>query len=124
MNEVICEDESSEVKVTTRVNKTLNEQFQSVFTKEEHANFLDKGPSPYQPMDSIKVSVKGVEKLLLDQKPHKATQPDEIPSFVLKSAAYQPATLLTKGHTQANISEETSPTHYHIYNDTAKGHRT
>ena len=39
----------------------LNEQFQLVFTKGEHANFPDKGPSrPYQPLNNITFSVKGV----------------------------------------------------------------
>ena len=83
MNEVICEDGKSnriwsyikskgqefigvaplKVKVSSRVTTAniLNEQFQSVFTKEENANFPDKGPSPYQPVNSINVSVKGVE---------------------------------------------------------------
>ena len=42
------------------------------------------------------VSVKVVGKLLLNQKPHKTTGPDEIQSFIIKSAAYVLAPLLTK----------------------------
>ena len=65
----------------------LNEQFQSVFTKEDNSNMPDKGPSPFQTMPPIKVSNNGVLKLLRGLNPFKATGPDEIPSFILKNTA-------------------------------------
>jgi len=59
----------------------LNEQFQSVFTKENLNNFPNKGKSPYSTMEDIKMNSKGVHKLLKNLKPHKATGPDSIPSY-------------------------------------------
>ena len=70
----------------------LTEQFQSVFTKENLNNFPNKGKSPY----STKINSKGVHKLLKNMKPHKATVPDSIPSFILKAAADQLAPILTE----------------------------
>jgi hypothetical protein len=40
-------------------------------------------------MSDIKINCKGVIKLLKNQNIHKATGPDSIPSFILKSAADQ-----------------------------------
>ena len=73
----------------------LNEQFQSVFIKENLNNCPNKGNSPYQTMSDIKINCKGVTKLLKNQNIHKATGPDSIPSFILKSAADQLAPILT-----------------------------
>ena len=73
----------------------LNEQLQSVFTKENLNNFPNKGNSPYQTMSDIKINCKGVTKLLKNQNIHKATGPDSIPSFILKSATDQLAPILT-----------------------------
>ena len=73
----------------------LNEQFQSVFTKENLNNCPNKGNSPYQAMSDIKINCKGVTKLLKNQNIHKTTGPDSIPSFILKSAADQLVLILT-----------------------------
>ena len=74
----------------------LNRQFVSVFTKEDTANIPDKGPSPYASMEGITVTLNGVEKLLRNLKPDKATGPDMIPSRLLKqlSAEIAPALAL------------------------------
>ena len=74
----------------------LNRQFVSVFTKEDTANIPDKGPSPYASMEGITVTPNGVEKLLRDLKPDKATGPDMIPARLLKqlSAEIAPALAL------------------------------
>jgi len=74
----------------------LNDQFKSVFTREDHTNFPDKGPSPHPVMQKIKVTTKGVFNLLNQQKPHKATGPDDIPAAFLKSTAAQLAPILTR----------------------------
>ena len=73
----------------------LNSQFSSVFNKNEPGNIPDKGPSPHKSMDKITVSVKGVFKLLINIKPHKATGPDNIPGRLLKELANELAPVLT-----------------------------
>ena len=74
----------------------LNKQFVSVFTKEDTANIPDKGPSPYSSMMNITIRSKGVEKLLSNLQPDKATGPDMIPARLLKqlSAEIAPALAL------------------------------
>jgi hypothetical protein len=56
----------------------------------------DKGQSKYPSMKDIVINTKGVFKLLKDLNPHKATGPDCIPSFILKSAADELAPILTQ----------------------------
>jgi hypothetical protein len=56
----------------------------------------DKGQSKYPSMKDIVINAKGVFKLLKDLNPHKATVPDCIPSFILKSAADDLAPILTQ----------------------------
>lgn len=73
----------------------LNDQFQSVYTREDTSNLPDKGPSPHQTMDDIEISRHGVFKLLAQLKPHKATGPDCIPAFILRAAAHELAPILT-----------------------------
>ena len=61
----------------------LNDQFQSVYTAEDHKNFPDKGKSTIPTMKKINihfVHANGVLKLLKNLKVHKATGPDNIPS--------------------------------------------
>ena len=58
----------------------LNDQFQSVYTQEDTDNIPDLGPSTYQDMEHIKICPRGVHKLLISLKPHKASGPDNIPS--------------------------------------------
>ena len=55
--------------------------------------FLDK---PHPTMEKINVQSKGVHKLFSNLKTHKATGPDSIPAYVLKSAADQLAPILTR----------------------------
>ena len=47
-------------------------------------------------MTYIKFDWKGVNKLLKNLKPHKATDPDAVPSFILKTAATELAPALTR----------------------------
>ena len=65
----------------------LNEQFKSVFTKEDLSNIPDTGCSDIPTMNNIRIDWKGVYKLLKNLKTHKATGPDEIPAYILKTAA-------------------------------------
>jgi hypothetical protein len=57
----------------------LNHQFHAVYTRENTSNIPSKGNSSYQSMTRIKVSSKGVRKLLRGLNIHKATGPDQIP---------------------------------------------
>jgi hypothetical protein len=52
------------ILIPTDPAEILNEQFQSVFTKENLNNCPNKGNSPYQTMSDIKINCKGVTKLL------------------------------------------------------------
>jgi hypothetical protein len=81
---------------TTSKAEILNEQFQSVYTKENTSTMPDKGQSKYPSMEDIDINTKGVFKLLKDINPHKATGPDCIPLFILKSAADELAPILTQ----------------------------
>jgi hypothetical protein len=74
----------------------LNDQFKSVFTDEDLTSMPNKGPSPFQPMPDIIVEQKGVTKLLKNLKTEKATGPDSIPAFILKTAAEEISPVLTR----------------------------
>ena len=74
----------------------LNNQFQSVYTREDTSNLPDKGPSPHPTMKNITVNIPGVIKLLKNLNPYKAAGPDTIPTFILKTAAEELAPALTK----------------------------
>ena len=80
---------------TSKAN-ILNDQFLSVFTKEDTSSLPDKGPSRYPNMPNIEVNWKGVHKLLKGLKPFKATGPDSIPAFILKAAAGELALILAR----------------------------
>ena len=73
----------------------LNDQFSSVFTREDTASIPELGPSPFKEMPPIKVSEAGVLKLLKDLKTRKASGPDEIPAIMLKTCAEEIAPMLT-----------------------------
>ena len=73
----------------------LNNQFMSVFTREDTNTIPDKGPSPYSAMPHIVVGQNGVEKLLKNLNAHKATGPDSISTRLLKELATELAPALT-----------------------------
>jgi hypothetical protein len=73
----------------------LNHQFHAVYTRENASNIPSKGKSTYQFMTHIKVSNKGVRKLLRDLNIHKAFGPDQIPSRLLRDFADELAPTLT-----------------------------
>ena len=93
---------------TSKAN-ILNEQFVSVFTKEDTSSLPDKGPSPYPSMPNIEVNWKGVHKLLKGLKPYKATGPDSIPAFILKAAADELAPILARIY-QSSLDSGQVPT--------------
>ena len=65
----------------------LNQQFHSVYTKEDAFNIPNMGNSPHQDMQDLNISEEGVRKLLKNIKVHKATGPDEIPAKLLHDFA-------------------------------------
>ena len=71
-------------------------QFVSAYTREDKTNMPSKEPSPHPMIEKIHLQSKGLHKLLSDLKTHKATGPDSIPAYVLKSAADQLAPILTR----------------------------
>ncbi len=73
----------------------LNNQFTSVFSKDNGAPIPDLGDSQYPPMDAIHVSLNGVIKLLKTLKPHTAAGPDGIPTMLLKVTAEEIAPAIT-----------------------------
>ena len=70
----MCGLSSESIKVNT-----LNEQFVSVFNKNEDTSTIpDMGPSTHPSMDNINVTEEGVYKLLSNLQVHKDMGPDEI----------------------------------------------
>ena len=73
----------------------LNNQYKQQFTKERLADLPQENDSGIQPMNEITVSEEGVIKLLADLSPFKATRPDEIAPWVLKTTAQEIGLALT-----------------------------
>ena len=73
----------------------LNQQFQSVFTREDTVKMPNiSGPS-FPPISDITISPQGVEKLLKQLKVNKASGPDCIPNKLPKETAQQIAPALS-----------------------------
>ena len=62
----------------------LNDQFTSVFTRDDPSHIPDLGPSPHPSMPRVVVTLKGVHDLLGNLQPNKAAGPDGIHPRVLK----------------------------------------
>ena len=73
----------------------LNEQFQSVFTNENVDSLPLMDGTPYPGVADLNIDVAGVEKLLQNLNPGKASGPDNIPNRILKCYATQLAPMLT-----------------------------
>ena len=65
----------------------LNDQFASVFSSEDKNNLPEMPPRTCEPMSDIDVTTHGVEILLSNLKPNKATGPDGVPARLLKESA-------------------------------------
>ena len=65
----------------------LNDQFSSVFTREDTDSLPSMALSPYSDAPDITIEPNGVAKLLAKLNPHKATGPDNIEAKFLKIAA-------------------------------------
>ena len=88
----------------------LNQQFSSVFTREQTDDIPDKGISPHHTIPELIINSTGVAKLLKNLNPHKATGPDQVPARLLKEIADQIAsvfqTLFTASLKQGTIPED------------------
>ena len=73
----------------------LNNQFKSVFTKEDTAHIPSCGRSNIPTMPSISITEQGVNNLLHNLKPNKASGPDEIPARILRDFKHHIAPVLT-----------------------------
>jgi hypothetical protein len=89
--------------------EALNEQYCSVFTKEDLSNVPDIGDGSAPDLPSITITTPGVEKLLRDLKVNKASGPDNIPARVLKECSTAIAPILQKIF-QKSINSGTLPT--------------
>ena len=81
---------------TSNIHKidALNNQFQSVFTKEDCSNLPTLNSSPTKSMLPIQISTEGIVKLLKELKPQKAPGSDCITATILKTCAEQAMPLL------------------------------
>ena len=74
----------------------MNDQFVSVFTEEDLVNSPTLPTSSIPTMSPITINTSGVEKLLKDINPSKASGPDAIPAKILKECAASIAPILSK----------------------------
>ena len=86
----------------------LNEQFTSVFSKEDMNTLPIKESAHYPTAPDIMINQNGVLKLLDNINPHKATGPDQIPGKLLKLLATEIAPILTTIFT-ASLSQGCTP---------------
>jgi hypothetical protein len=73
----------------------LNDQFHSIYTREDMTSMPENGQSPYPDMPDIHIGEAGVLKLLNNITSHKATGPDGIPARLLHEYANHIAPALT-----------------------------
>ena len=79
----------------TDLVEVLDEQFVNAFTKEDCSSIPTIGNSTVNSPPPLIIQVNGVKKLLLGQKPHKASGPDKISWRFLKEMASSIAPALT-----------------------------
>ena len=73
----------------------LNNQYKSVFTREDTTNIPTPSGKPTPDMAEIIVTEEGVRRLLVKTNPHKASGPDQIPARILKECAEELTPILT-----------------------------
>ena len=70
-----------------RKAEILTKQFCSVFTSEDTTNIPKLPESPNKEMPKLEIIVQGVTKLIQGLNGGKASEPDDLPNFILKNAA-------------------------------------
>ena len=79
----------------------LNRQFSSVFTADQPGVHTTLSGPAYPPLRQLVVNVKGVEKLLQEINPSKASDPDQVPCRILRELSVELAPVLTVIFTQS-----------------------
>ena len=74
----------------------LNSYFKSVFTAEDTSTIPNKGTSPLPDIDDTSFTVVGIAKQLELLKPMKASGPDQISPWILKTFAHPCAAMLQR----------------------------
>ena len=88
-------DETTKTDDDLAKAKVLNNQFASVFTRENVSTSPTLSGTPFPDMENIEFSSQGVAKLLSNMKPNKANGPDKIAARFLKEMASVLAPSLT-----------------------------
>ena len=83
------------------IAKILNNQFQSVFTKENLLNIPKLPLTVFPPMSNISFSAHGIQLLLENLVPGKAPGPDGLPTYIFKYCASEIAPILQVLYTQS-----------------------
>ena len=78
-----------------QIINTLNSQFSRVFTKEDLENIPEMGSDPTPGLGPLIISEQGVLKQLCLLNPNKASGPDQIPPWFLKTFAADIALIVT-----------------------------
>ena len=94
LSELVNKDGSLQSNTTAKA-EILNQQFHLVYTQDT-GTIPDKGLSPHPSMHDITVNPNGLEKLLKDLKPYKASGPDGIPIYILRATAEELALMLSQ----------------------------
>ena len=82
----LCKGEINYTNNQTK-SEVLNEQFSSVFTRDDNSELPQMEDSPYQDIPSIDFDVAGIVNLLNELDPTKSSGPDCIPTKLLKTLA-------------------------------------
>ena len=75
---------------TKQKAEILNEQYHSVFTVDDIGEKIPTLSDNYPNMPHINIKTEGVEKLLKNMDPSKATGPDEIPACIFQMSILLP----------------------------------
>ena len=79
----------------TEVAEALNSQYTSQFTREPDGHLPDLDCEPVSAMPDIEFTAPGIEKLLNNLNPAKASGPDLVPARILKLASKELAPVLS-----------------------------
>ena len=82
------------IVATAVIHVSLNKQFCSVFTEEAADGLPQMSNNQYPGIGSLIITIKGVEKMLLNLNANKAADPDELHGKLLKNTAKESAPLL------------------------------
>ena len=81
--------------IQLQIINTLNSQFSRVFTKDDLENIPEMGSDPKPGLRPLIISEQGVLKQLCLLNPNKASGPDQIPPWFLKTFAADIALIVT-----------------------------